>query len=167
MFHNDGTYTLTRSTEFYLLLTRFIDYLKDTRDTSWSTTVLKTLHGENLCVFGHLWKMGGGEVDTYSAQETFHQFTELVANELMLTPVNDSPCKAYPQTTPKARCIAYLTDMLEGRRLNIQERISHLMIDWNKRKGDMTAAYTHMGAAPDIAMSLVGHLILGGKAQAS
>jgi hypothetical protein len=83
-----------------------IEYLEKTEESSWCTDVVKTKGGKN-CLFGHIFDFGGGKM--------MDLFESVVATTYMIYPVNDGEHPNYKQDTPKARCLAYLKDIREGK----------------------------------------------------
>jgi hypothetical protein len=69
--------------------------------------------------------LGGDE--NAKCNEWWNWFENAIATEYMIFPVNDGRHKDYPQVTPKARVLAYLQDVLEGKRKTTYELIDEYM----------------------------------------
>src|SRR5690242_21599062 len=95
-------------------LERIVEYMENTPEDSWCTEVVRTKDGKN-CFYGHLFDMGGGDTEG-GGGSLWDYFEEAYATTFMLYPVNDGRHPDYPQATPKQRCIAYLRDLISGKK---------------------------------------------------
>lgn len=94
-------------------LIKFISYLETTTDDKWTTGVCRSTTKEKNCVMGHLFRMNLD--DDEQGRLWWDWFEGCVATTFMIYPVNDGGDPRYPQTTPKARILAYLNDVLDGK----------------------------------------------------
>ncbi len=94
-------------------LTGFIEYLKGTTKESWCDLVYRTKDGRN-CLFGHLVEYFDVPDDT-NISPILDTFENNFASTYMVFPVNDGKSNIYLQDNPRDRCIAYLTDMANGK----------------------------------------------------
>lgn len=96
-------------------LDSFIDYLRQTNDSEWQVGTVRNKDNTQNCCFGHLvnWYYGKDYEGTIS--DVWDFFEEVWATTYMIYPVNDGENPKYPQSTPKARVIAYLEDLNSGK----------------------------------------------------
>jgi len=95
-------------------LIQLIEHMKSTTDDQWLTERVSSPDNKQLCCLGHVFFMGGD--DEKACNEWWNWFESCVATEYMIYPVNDGHHKDYLQQTPKERVLAYLQDVLDGRR---------------------------------------------------
>lgn len=92
----------------------FIAYCESTPEESWTCDVVRTKTNQN-CLFGHLVDWFYGPEYTGVISGAWDYFEEMWASTFMVYPINDGTNPKYPQASPKARSIAFLKDMAEGR----------------------------------------------------
>lgn len=115
-------------------LKEVIKYLEDTEPDSWCVKVVRSKDDKTNCLFGHLFAM---YEDNKKANELWDWFEQYVATTYMVYPVNDGENKAYQQETIKARCIAYLTAILEGREKTTAEVMDEDYEEWKRRTANL------------------------------
>lgn len=91
---------------------QIIAHLETTKDDEWCVDRVRTKDQKQNCLMGHVFNIGKNDRE---ANEWINKL-EYIATEFMYYPVNDGKHKDYPQPTAKARCIAYLTDILDGKK---------------------------------------------------
>ncbi len=107
-------------------LEAFIAYLETTTDDEWQTDTVRNQDNSKNCVMGHLVNWAYGKDYNGNVAPIWDWFEESWATTYMVYPVNDgqSPTwmnHGYDQVTPKARVIAYLRNLLDGRELTTYE----------------------------------------------
>lgn len=91
-------------------LIQLIARLEKTTDDEWITDKVRS--GNQNCVFGHVFAMGGD--NERLSNEWWNWFDWHVCSTFVIYPVNDGTDERYPQATPKARILALLADILSG-----------------------------------------------------
>jgi len=84
-----------------------IAYLETTPDSTWCVGLCRTGDRVQHCVLSHVLNFAGVEGLDF--------FEERWATTSMIFPVNDGEHETYQQATPKARCLAYLADLRDGK----------------------------------------------------
>lgn len=111
-------------------LNEIINFLKQTKDKDWYTEKCGSKEGRDpddpttwaWCLRGHVMMFGyKGLFDSEytgdkGSNRCYNWFEATVATEYMFYGVNDGNNKKYQQKTPKARCIAYLLDIANGKK---------------------------------------------------
>ena len=135
-------------------LSDLISYLDCTSEDQWCVDVVRTKDNKN-CLFGHvveffslnaskyrnkdIFKLAnrGSEEsgsDDFGYHCAFNWFDEAVASTFFVYSVNDGKNLSYPQSTPKARCIALVKDILSGNELSTYEGMDYQMAIFNSKK---------------------------------
>jgi hypothetical protein len=91
-------------------LGQVLAYLEATNDDQWLMGRCRSADQKKNCLLGHVFAMGK---DDKEGNEWVNWF-DYIATEYMYFSINDGENPKYPQATPKQRCIAYLTDIMEG-----------------------------------------------------
>ena len=92
------------------LLLQIITRLEATSEDEWCTAIVS--NGDTRCCLGHVFDMGA---TVQEANQWWNWFEDFVATTYMIYPVNDGEHPGYQQATPKARVLAYLHGILDGR----------------------------------------------------
>lgn len=106
---------------------KFRAYLVNTVDSDWCCDIVRSEDGAN-CLQGHLWRFVGD--DARLANQLFDWFEYCYATTFMFYPVNDGTSADYPQSTPKARCIAYLDDLHHDRAETTEASMERHSREW-------------------------------------
>ncbi len=112
-------------------LQKLIAYMESTTDDQWLTERVSSPDNKKLCCLGHVFFMGGK--DQEKCNEWWNWFENSVATEYMIFPVNDGRDKDFPQLTPKLRVIAYLQEVMDGKRKTTWELMDECHAEWSKR----------------------------------
>ena len=96
-------------------LNDFIEYLKNTDINDWCEKVYRTVDNKN-CLFGHLVEyFEKSNYEDENIAPIIDTFENQFASTYMVFPVNDGTSELYKQDNPRDRCIAYFTDMMNGK----------------------------------------------------
>lgn len=100
-------------------LDELLVYLENTSDESWLVDKCRSKDHQQHCVISHIFNFGGGdELDSKGNTKGGYavaMFEEVYATTFMIYPVNDGKDPRYQQSTPKARCIAYIQALRDGK----------------------------------------------------
>ena len=116
------------STEELTLINNIIQYLQDTKEEDWCIDVVRK--DNKNCFFGHIFNYGlnGIDIPNYGsfdgekgANALWDWFENAVASTDRIYPVNDGEDLDYQQATPRERCIAFIQDILTGKKPNTFE----------------------------------------------
>ena len=99
-------------------LRKLIKRLKNTREDQWCVDIVRTKDDKANCLFGHLFAI---YKDNKRANYLWDWFENCISTDFMIYPINDGKNKDYQQATPKARCLAYLDDILHDKKLTTAE----------------------------------------------
>ena len=102
-------------------LEKFIAYLETTNDADWSIGRVRTEGNKKNCMFGHLVNFYYGKDYEGDILPIWDFFEECYATTYMIYPVNDGENSKYQQSTAKARIIAYLSDIKDGKQKTSQQ----------------------------------------------
>lgn len=106
-------------------LLKLMAHLETTTDEQWLMGKVSSKDNKQNCCLGHVFFMGGE--DEKLCNDWYNWFENAIATEYMIYPVNDGRHKDYPQSTPKTRILAYLSDVLEGKRKTTYELMDEYM----------------------------------------
>ena len=96
-----------------------MERLGATVDDEWLIDRVRSKDQSRNCCLGHVFAMGGNDLKL--ANDWWNWFEEAIATEYMIFPINDGTHADYQQPTPKARILAYLQDVLDGKRKTTYE----------------------------------------------
>lgn len=118
-------------------LSRFIKYLEKTTDDQWQIDKVGEPEMKKWCVMGHLfcWARGPKE-DEERANRLWNYFESVIATTYMIYPVNDGQNTYYKQKTPKARCIAYLNNLKNGKEKTTLQHLQDYDNDYLSSNGE-------------------------------
>lgn len=111
-------------------LVRLIAHLESTGEADWCVDVVRNDDGN--CVMGHVFSMGGDDQKTCNVW--WNWFEEAVASTYMIYPVNDGEHPDYQQASAKERVLAYLNDVLAGKRKTSGEYAEEEYQEYIKRE---------------------------------
>lgn len=130
--HNSQVDTLSAESDFDHVIKKlsdlkpFVAYLEQTKPSEWQVDTVRNSNNTKNCVMGHLvnWAYGKDYKDNLSP--IWDWFEEMWATTYMIYPVNDGNAPAwmnhrYNQKTPKARVIAYLKNLIDGKEKTTQD----------------------------------------------
>ncbi len=95
-------------------LQQTIKHLESTGEEEWCVGVVRTKGGDQNCILGHVFNMGGE--DEKESNRWWRWFEDHIASTFMIYPVNDGEHPDFPQATPRQRCLAYLRAIESGER---------------------------------------------------
>lgn len=95
-------------------LPSFIRYLENTKDSEWVCDIVRSKGNTKNCVMGHLVNYVYGKDYQDSISLAWDIFEEIWSTTFYIYEVNDGNHKRYPQDTPKARIIKYLSNLWLG-----------------------------------------------------
>lgn len=98
-----------------------ISRLEATTDDQWCMDIVRSKDQTKNCILGHVFAMGKNDEE---GNAWWNWFEHYIAITLMVYPVNDGKDKRYPQETPRARCLAYLQDVLSGKLKSLYEELT-------------------------------------------
>lgn len=107
----------------------FIEYLENTKDDEWIVDIVRSKDNARNCVMGHLINWFYGKDYTGPISNAWDIFEEMWATTYMIYPINDGKSPSwmnfvYDQTTPKARVVAYIKNLVEGK-----EKTTHQLME--------------------------------------
>ena len=98
---------------------KIIAYMESTTDEQWITEIVRSPCQTKHCAMSHIFNMGGD--DEKLCNRWWNWFEDNIATTYMIYPVNDGEHPDYQQPTPKARVLAYLRDVLDGKQKTVWE----------------------------------------------
>uniref|UniRef100_UPI003A9509E9 hypothetical protein n=1 Tax=Salmonella enterica TaxID=28901 RepID=UPI003A9509E9 len=102
--------------DYESMLRDFIPYLEQTAEEEWCVDVVRTEDGKANCLFGHLSNFCCHSKND-DVMPDFDWFESRISTTFMVYAVNDGENHDYQQPTPKQRGIAYMRDLLSGKKL--------------------------------------------------
>ncbi|QOH56225.1 hypothetical protein [Rhodococcus rhodochrous] len=109
------TYTWEEAAQKLDDLQPFIQYCIDTDEAEWQVDTVRSSGNTKNCLFGHLINWAYGKDYEGSVSAIWDMFEEIWGTTYLVYEINDGRHPAYPQETPRQRCIAYLKDLWLGR----------------------------------------------------